>query len=260
MADRKGKTFLVSGGASGLGEATCRALAAQGANVGILDRDEERGEQLAKELGPRAAFFNIDATDEDSIKAAVDAAKEKFGGIHGCVTCAGVGAATTTINKKGGVHDSGIFDFVMKVNVYGVFNLAKYSAKYMAENEPDQHGLRGVVVNCASVAAIDGQKGQAAYGASKGAVVSMTLPMARDLGSFGIRVNTICPGIMETPMMAAASDKVKQGLAVSVVAPKRLGLPEEFAQLACHIIDNPYLNGESIRLDGGIRMGYQSKI
>jgi len=259
MADRAGKTYVVSGGASGLGEATCRALAAQGANVAILDRDEERGKELEQALGPRAAFFQMDATIEESIKAAVDGAKQKFGAIHGAVTCAGVGAAMTTISKKG-VHDSGVFDFVMKVNVYGVFNLAKYAAKYMAENEPDQHGLRGVIVNCASVAAIDGQKGQAAYGASKGAVASMTLPMARDLGSYGIRVNTICPGIMSTPMMAAASEKVRQGLAVSVVAPKRLGLPEEFAQLTLAIIDNSYLNGETIRLDGGIRMGYASKI
>ena len=259
MTDRKGQTFLVSGGASGLGEATVRLLAGQGANVGILDRDEERGQAIAKELGPRTAFFMMDATKEETIKAAVDGAHAKFGNIRGAVACAGVGAATTTIGKKG-IHNSDIFDFVMKVNVYGVFNLCKYTADYMSKNEPDQHGLRGVLINCSSVAGIEGQKGQAAYGASKGAVNSMTLPMARDLGSYGIRVLTIAPGIMNTPLMAAASDQVKQGLAVSVVAPKRLGYPEEFALLAAALIDNSYMNGEVIRIDGGIRMGYASKL
>lgn len=260
MADRAGKTYVVSGGASGLGEATCRALIAQGANVGVLDRDEDKGKQLAAELGPRAAFFFMDATKEETIKKAVDACKDKFGGIHGAVACAGVGAATTTLGKGGKPHDSGVWDFVIKVNLYGVFNLAKYAASHMANNTPDANGLRGVIINCASVAAIEGQKGQVAYGASKGAVAAMTLPMARDLGTYGIRVLTIAPGIFGTPMMAAASDQVKAGLAVSVIAPKRLGLPEEFAQLALHIIDNAYLNGETIRLDGGIRMAYSSKI
>ncbi|GBG34250.1 3-hydroxyacyl-CoA dehydrogenase type-2 [Hondaea fermentalgiana] len=258
--DRKGKTYLVTGGASGLGEATARMLAAQGANVAILDRDEERGPAVCKELGPRSAFFKMDATKEESIKAAVQGAAAKFGGVHGVINCAGVGSATTTINKKGGVHDSGIFDFVVQVNLYGTFNASKYAAAEMAKNEPDENGLRGVIINTASVAAIDGQKGQAAYSASKGAVTGMTLPMARDLGTYGIRVLTILPGIMETPLMAAASDKVKTGLALSVVAPKRLGKPEEFAHMCTAIIDNGYLNGECIRLDGAIRMGYQSKI
>ncbi len=260
MTDRAGKTYIVTGGASGLGEATVRALAGQGANVAVLDRDDEKGQAICKELGPRTAFFEMDATNEDSVKAAVDGAAAKFGAIHGAINCAGVGAAHTTLNKKGGAHDSGIFDFVIKVNLYGVFNTCKYAATYMAKNEPDANGLRGVLINCSSVAGYEGQKGQVSYAASKGAVIAMTLPMARDLGSYGIRVLTICPGIMETPLMAAASEKVKAGLAVSVVAPKRLGKPEEFAQLCCSMIDNGYWNGETVRLDGGIRMGYASKI
>lgn len=237
-----------------------RALYAQGANVGILDKNDELGKAIAKELGPRAAFFEMDATKEESVKSAVDATVAKFGSLHGAVTCAGVGAATTTLNKKGGTHNSDVWDFVLKINLYGVFNTCKYAAEYMAKNEKDANGCRGVLVNCASVAALEGQKGQVAYAASKGGVTSMTLPMARDLGSYGIRVNTICPGIMGTPMMAMADEKVRTGLAMSVVAPKRLGLPEEFAQLALHIVDNAYLNGETIRLDGGIRMAYTSKI
>jgi len=227
--------------------------------VCILDRDEERGKQIEKELGPRAFFVSVDATKEETIKAAVDASLAKFGSIWGAIACAGVGSVHTTIGKKG-PHDSGIFDFVLQVNLYGVFNLCKYAAFAMAKNEPDSDGLRGVLINCASVAALEGQKGQVAYAASKGAVAAMTLPMARDLGTYGIRVNTICPGIMNTPMMAAATEKVRTGLAYSVIAPKRLGLPEEFAQLCVSIIDNSYLNGETIRLDGGIRMAYQSKI
>lgn len=258
--DRSGKTYLVSGGASGLGEAACRRLAAEGANVCVLDRDEERGKAIAAELGDKSEFYFIDATDEESIKKAVDAAAAKFGGIHGCIACAGIGAAQTTISKKFEAHDSKIFDFVIQVNLYGVFNLNKHCATYMAKNDPDQFGLRGVIINVASVAAQDGQKGQVSYAASKGAVTAMTLPMARDLGRHGIRVMTVLPGIMETPLMAAASDKVKEGLAISVIAPKRLGLPDEFANLCASIIDNAYLNGECIRLDGGIRMAYTSKI
>lgn len=203
----------------------------------------------------------MDATDEPSIKKAVEDACSKFGAIHGCVASAGVGAATTLLGKKRGqVHDSGIFDFVQKVNLYGVVNVNKYCADKMALNEADEHGLRGVIVNVASVAAQDGQKGQVAYAASKGAVAAMTLPMARDLGRYGIRVITILPGTMETPLMAAASDVVKKGLAMSIIAPKRLGLPEEFAHMVGACIDNTYLNGVTIRLDGGIRMPYASKI
>lgn len=170
MTDRAGKTFVVTGGASGLGEATCRLFASQGANIAILDRDEERGVAIAKELGPRAAFFSMDATKEESVKAAIDAAHAKFGNIRGLVTCAGVGSATTTISKKHGVHNTDIWDFVLAVNLTGVFNAVKYCAEKMSENEDDGNG-RGVIINCASVAAVDGQKGQVAYAASKGGYV-----------------------------------------------------------------------------------------
>jgi len=180
IMSRAGKTYVVTGGASGLGEATVRRLASEGANVAILDRDEERASGIEKELGSKVKFFQMDATNEDSIKAAVDGVMARFGAIHGLINCAGVGSATTTINKKGGVHDSGIFDFVLKVNLYGTFNTSKHCAAVMAKNDPDQHGLRGIIINTSSVASIDGQKGQAAYSASKGAVNGMTLPMARD--------------------------------------------------------------------------------
>ena len=183
MADRVGKTFVVTGGASGLGKATVELLFAQGANVAILDRDVEKGKALSSDLGPRAAFFEMDATKEETIKVAIDSAYEKFGRLDGAICCAGVGAAATTINRKG-VHASGIFDFVLKVNVYGVFNTCKYTAEKMAKNEPDANGLRGILINCSSVAGFEGQKGQVAYGASKGALNSMTLPMARGLHFF----------------------------------------------------------------------------
>lgn len=203
----------------------------------------------------------MDATDEPSIKKAVEDAKAKFGSIHGCIASAGVGAAITTIGKKAGqVHNSEMFDLVQKINLYGVVNVNKYCADIMARQEPDEHGLRGVIINVASVAAQDGQKGQLAYAASKGAVASMTLPMARDLGRYGIRCICILPGTMETPLMAAASDAVKQGLSMSIIAPKRLGLPQEFAHLVTSCVDNTYLNGVTIRLDGGIRMPYASKM
>jgi len=237
-----------------------RRLAALGANVALLDRDAERGNAIAKELGGKVLFVEMDATTEESCKKAVEASFKKFGNIWGAVNCAGVGAATLTLDKKGEPHATSVWDFVLKVNLFGTFNICKYSAALMAKNQPDENGLRGVLINVASVAALEGQKGQVAYAASKGAVTQMTLPMARDLGQYGIRVLTICPGIFDTPLMAAASDPVKQGLAVSVIAPKRLGNPKEFALLATQLIENSYMNGEVIRLDGGIRMGYSSKI
>lgn len=228
----------------------------------MWDRDTTRGPQIASELGKNVAFFEMDATKEDSIKKAIEATVAKFGAntLYGAVNSAGVGAATLTVDKKQAPHSSDVFDFVMKVNLYGTFNTCKYSAAIMAKNQPDEKGLRGVLINVASVAAIEGQKGQVAYAASKGAVTQMTLPMARDLGVYGIRVLTICPGIFDTPLMGAASDNVKKGLAESVVAPKRLGDPSEFGLLVTQMIENSYMNGEVIRLDGAIRMGYQSKI
>eukprot|EP00924_Labyrinthula_sp_SR-Ha-C_P009801 snap_masked-scaffold_86-processed-gene-0.1-mRNA-1 protein AED:0.08 eAED:0.09 QI:0/-1/0/1/-1/1/1/0/268 len=267
MTNRAGKTYVISGGASGLGEGTVRRFIEEGANVGILDRDTDRGPELAKELGPRALFVEYDAMEEESIVAAVKTVYEKFGSIHGCVASAGTGSVELTLRgkkKEDGsvkykVHNSQIFDFVVKVNLYGVFNLNKHCAKYIAMNEPDENGLKGVLINVASVAAVDGQKGQVVYAATKGALCSMTLPMARDLGRIGIRVMTILPGTMDTPMMAAATDAVRKPLLEGIIAPKRFGKPAEFAALCATIVDNSFLNGECIRLDGGVRMPYSSK-
>lgn len=256
----EGKTYLVTGGASGLGEAAVRRLASLGSNVAILDRDVEKGQALAKELGKNAGFFQMDATSEESIKKAVEDVQKQFGNIWGAVNSAGVGGATLTIDKTSKPHPTDTWNFVLAVNLNGTFNMCKYVAQIMSQNKPDANGLRGVLINVASVAALEGQKGQVAYAASKGAVTAMTLPMARDLGVFGIRVLTICPGIFDTPLMAMASDPVKVGLATSVITPKRLGRPHEFGLMVSQIIDNTYLNGENIRLDGGIRMGYSSKI
>jgi len=255
------KTYIVTGGASGLGEAAVRRLAALGANVALLDRDVERGQALVKELGEKTiAFFEVDVRKEESIKKAVDGAYARFGNIWGAVNSAGIGGATLTLDKKGTPHPSDVWNFILEVNLHGTFNTCKYAAAYMSKNKPDENGLRGVLINVASVAALEGQKGQLAYAASKGAVAAMTLPMARDLGVFGIRALTICPGIFDTPLMQAASDPVKQDLTVSVVAPKRLGRPQEFGLLVSQMIENPYMNGEVIRIDGAIRMGYRSQI
>lgn len=254
-----GKTFAVTGGASGLGEATVRMLVAAGANVAVLDRDAEKGEQVGLECGDKAKFFALDVSSEDSCKAAVAATVEAFGALHGVVNCAGVAAATLTFSKRG-VHPSDIFNTVQQINVAGTFNMCKYGAEAMSKNEPDESGLRGVLINVSSLAGLEGQKGQVAYAASKAAVNGMTLPLARDLAPFGIRAMAIAPGIMETPMMAAASENVRLGLVSGVVAPKRFGLPSEFAHLVLSIAENSYLNGEVIRFDGALRMGYASKL
>lgn len=251
---RKGQTFLVTGGASGLGLGTVRKLNAEGANVMIVDRNTEAGEALVKELGPSTtAFSEVDVTNETSVKASVDATVAKFGRLDGVVSCAGVGSATTTLGKKG-PHPLAMFDIVCKINLYGTFNVARFGAEAMAKNEPDASGLRGVIINVASVAAFEGQKGQLAYAASKGAVTAMNLPMARDLARFGVRVMCVAPGIMDTPMMQMVSPKVRDNLLTSVVCPKRFGQMEEFAHMVTTIIDNKYLNAQTIRLDAGIRM------
>lgn len=195
------KTFVVTGGASGLGEASVRRLASLGANVAILDRDTARGEAIAKELGKNVAFFEMDATKEESIKKAVDDSLAKFGNIWGAINSAGVGGATLTVDKKNKPHPTDVWNFVLAVNLNGTFNCCKYAAAHMAKNTPDENGLRGILINVASVAALEGQKGQVAYAASKGAVAAMTLPMARDLGPLGIRVLTVCPGIFDTPLV-----------------------------------------------------------
>ncbi|MBM7333750.1 MAG: 3-hydroxyacyl-CoA dehydrogenase [Alcanivorax sp.] len=250
----QGKVAVITGGASGLGRATAEALVARGGRVMILDRDQEKGAETAAALGEAAAFVQTDVTDEASVKAAIDATRDRFGALHLCVNCAGVGSAMKTVGRDNQPHDLGVFNMVVQINLIGTFNVARLAAALMAENEPGDDNERGVIVNTASVAAFDGQVGQVAYAATKGGVVGMTLPMARDLAQFGIRVNTIAPGIFNTPLMNAAPDKVKMPLIEMTQFPKRLGDPPEYAALVCHMVENTFLNGETIRLDGGIRM------
>lgn len=250
----KDRVAFVSGGASGLGAACVRRFVAQGAKVLIADRDAEHGEALAAELGASAHFVRADVTSESEIQAAVQAALDTFGALHIDVNCAGVGMALRTIGKQG-PHPLEVFETVVKINLIGTFNCIRLCAQAMSANEPDEAGQRGVIVNTASVAAFDGQIGQAAYSASKGGIVGMTLPIARDLSRDGIRVCTIAPGIFDTPLLAALPEPARISLGQQVPFPSRLGRPEEFAQLAQSIIENEMLNGEVIRLDGALRMG-----
>jgi NAD(P)-dependent dehydrogenase (short-subunit alcohol dehydrogenase family) len=248
-----GSTFLVTGGASGLGRATVERLLTHGGRVAILDLGRSAGAQVAADLGPHALFVPCDVTSADDVGAAIDAAGERFGPIHGLVNCAGVAIAEKTHGKRG-PHDLGSFTFVIQVNLIGTFNCIRLAAARMAQNAPGDDGERGVIVNTASVAAFDGQVGQAAYSASKGGIVGMTLPIARDLAEVGIRVCTIAPGLFDTPLMGMLPEPARQSLARQVPFPSRLGRPGEYAALACHIIENAMLNGETIRLDGAIRM------
>jgi len=250
---RAGKTYFITGGASGLGLATAKCLIEQGANVAIADRNKEEGDKVQKELGDRCCFCEVDVTSKTSMRDAVKATVDKFKTLSGIINCAGVGSAFTTIDKKGEPHSEQFWDFVCKVNMQGTFYGCTEGASAMAKLPADEEGNRGVIVNVASVAAFEGQRGQLAYSASKGAVVGMTLPMARDLSRYGIRVMTIAPGIIDTPLMQSAAPKVKEGLLAQVAGPKRFGKAEEFSSLVLHCIDNGYLNGETIRMDGGIR-------
>jgi NAD(P)-dependent dehydrogenase (short-subunit alcohol dehydrogenase family) len=243
---------LVSGGASGLGEATSRRLAGSGAAVTIADVNEEKGAALAAEL--RAEFVKADVTDEDQVQAAVEAAASHGeGGLRIAVSCAGVGWAEKVAGKRG-PHQSLPFETVVRINLIGTFNVLRFAASAMLANEPLDDGERGVCVNTASIAAYDGQVGQIAYSASKGGVVGMTLPAARDLASSGIRVCTIAPGLFDTPLLAALPQEAREELGRQVPFPPRLGLPAEYAALVQHIVENPMLNGEVIRLDGALRM------
>ena len=246
-------TFFVTGGGSGLGAATAKTLAEDGANVVLADVNEEAGKGTASEIGSGAKFVRTDVTDEGSVGEALDAAVEAFGSLNGVVNCAGIGPAAKIVGRKG-VHDLGLFQKTVGINLVGTFNVIRLAAARMVENDPDEGGERGVIINTASVAAYDGQIGQAAYAASKGGVVALTLPVARELASSGIRVMTIAPGIFETPMLAALPDEAKESLGKQVPFPSRLGRPEEYAALAKHIVENTMLNGEVIRLDGAIRM------
>ena len=246
-------TALVTGGASGLGEATVRTVIEGGGRAVIVDRPNSRGKELASELGDGALFAPADVTSEAEVTAALDAAVARFGGINVVVNCAGIGTANRTVTKAG-PFPLDLFEITIKVNLIGTFNVIRLAAQRMSTNERNQEGERGVIVNTASVAAFDGQVGQAAYSASKGGVVGMTLPIARDLASLGIRVCTIAPGTFDTPMLALAPEPVRQALAAQIPFPSRLGRPAEFAALVRHIVENSMLNGETIRLDGAIRM------
>jgi len=247
-------TFLVTGGGSGLGAATARELASFGAQVMIADINRAAGEGLAGEIGAsQARFAETNVTDEASVKAAIELAVTTFGGLQGVVNCAGIGIAVKTIGQDG-PHPLDSFSRVVQVNLIGTFNVIRLAAAQMAGQQPNEHSERGVIVNTASVAAFDGQIGQAAYSASKGGIVGMTLPIARDLARSGIRVMTIAPGIFDTPLLGTLPEAVRQQLGQQVPFPSRLGNPPEYAALARHIIENPMLNGEVIRLDGALRM------
>ena len=245
--------FVVTGGGSGLGAATARMLVEAGAKVVLADVNREAGEALAAELGSAAAFALTDVTDADSGKAAIDLAVSRFGRLTGLVSCAGVAPAEKVVGRDA-PHKLESFARTVSINLIGTFNMLRLAADVMSKAEPDAGGERGIIINTASVAAFDGQIGQAGYASSKAGVVGLTLPVARELARFGIRVMAIAPGIMETPMLMGMPQEVQDGLGKMVPFPSRLGKPAEFAGLVRHIVENPYLNGEVIRLDGAIRM------
>jgi NAD(P)-dependent dehydrogenase (short-subunit alcohol dehydrogenase family) len=249
-----GIAAVVTGGASGLGEATTRALTAAGAQVTILDLDDHRGDALASELGRGTQFVHTDVTDGDQVGAAVGAARRTGAPLRLAVSCAGIAIAMRTIARDRAPHDLGAFERVIRVNLIGTFNVLRVAAGAIAAADPLDDGERGLVVNTASVAAFEGQIGQVAYAASKGGVVGMTLPAARDLASVGIRVCTIAPGTFETPMMSVLPPEAREALAANIPFPHRLGRPEEYAALVRHLAENPMINGEVIRVDGALRM------
>jgi NAD(P)-dependent dehydrogenase (short-subunit alcohol dehydrogenase family) len=249
-----GTSAIVSGGASGLGEATARVLAAAGATVLVADLNEERGKQIADEIGGH--FTRTDVSDETSVQAAVDAAVATGAPLRAAISCAGIGWASRTVGRDGTPHDLGAYSKVIAVNLIGTFNVMRIAAAAIAKTEPaDEDGQRGVVINTSSVAGIEGQTGQIAYSASKGGIIGMTLPAARDLAAIGVRVNTICPGIIDTPIYGfhEGAEEFKAKLVAPVVFPKRMGRGDEFAHLVRSLIENDYMNAEVIRFDGGIR-------
>ncbi len=250
--DLNGAVAVVTGGASGLGAATARALAAEGAKVAILDVNDDLGGAIAGELG--GIFAHCDVTSEDDVMAGVEAAA-RLGEIRVVVNCAGIGPPCRTLARDGTPHSLALFRKVIDINLVGTFNTIRVAASAMMGNEPDENNDRGAIINTASVAAYDGQIGQAAYSASKGGIVGMTLPIARDLSVLGIRVSTIAPGIIDTPLLAGLPEPAKESLGRQVLHPKRLGRPDEYAELVMFLVTHEYMNGESIRMDGGIRMG-----
>lgn len=247
------KTFLITGGASGLGLATAQMIVDNGGNAVLLDINTIAGEQAQRQLGPNARLVRTDVTDEGSVQHAIAVAQSQFGGVNGAINCAGIGPAERVIGKNG-PHSLASFTKTITVNLIGTFNVIRLVSAVLQDNEPDETGERGVLISTASVAAFDGQIGQAGYAASKGGIVAMTLPIARELARFGIRVMTIAPGLFETPLMAGIPEEARQSLGQQVPFPARLGQPREYAALAKHIIENQMLNGEVIRLDGAIRM------
>lgn len=251
--DIENRVALISGGASGLGEATTRRLVNAGAKVVVADLNAERGDALAEEFPDRVVFAQCDITNEEQVAATIERAIAAFGRIEVVVNCAGIGAGGRTI-RRDGPYPLDTFKKVIGVNVIGTFSVLSRAASEMTKNDPDESGCRGVIVNTSSIAAFDGQIGQVAYSASKGAIVGMTLPVARDLSTVGIRICTICPGTFDTPLLGRLAEDLKHALAAAIPNPRRLGDPDEFAMLVEHIIVNPYLNGETIRLDGALRM------
>lgn len=250
----KDSTFLVAGGGSGLGAATARLLAANGANLIIADINKAGGEKIAAELGSRARFAETNVCDEASVQTAVDLAKSAFGGLHGAVNCAGVAPGERVVGRNG-PHSLANFRRAVEINLIGTFNVIRLAANAMSTQAPNAAGERGVIINTSSVAAFEGQIGQAAYSASKAGVNGMTLPIAREFAKLGIRVMTIAPGIFDTPMLQGMSEEIRASLGAQIPFPSRLGRPEEYAALVKHIVENEVLNGEVIRLDGAIRMG-----
>lgn len=251
--DIKGKTAVITGGASGLGAATANRLYGMDANIVVMDMNKDKGESLCHQLGKKAVFARTDVTDTTQVQAAIKLAMETFGKIDICINCAGTGMAMKIVGRNG-PHDLNTFIRILMINLVGTFDTARLAAFHMQDNEPNEDGERGVIINTASVAAWDGQIGQAAYSASKGGIVSMTLTIARDMARSGIRCCTIAPGLFDTPLMAVMPEEQRLALGVQVPFPKRLGQAKEFAMMAQQIIENPYLNGETIRLDGAIRM------
>jgi len=252
--DINGKAAIVTGSASGLGEATARRLHGLGAKVIIADMNKEKGDALCAELGDGAAFSLVNVTQTDQVQATVDLALEKFGAIDILINCAGIGSAMKTVGRQG-PHDLNTFKQVLEINLVGTFDAIRLAAFQMQNNEPNENGERGVIINTASIAAWDGQIGQVAYSASKGGIVGMTLAVARDLARSGIRVCTIAPGLFATPLMMALPEGPRNGLIAQIPFPNRFGQPDEYAMMAQQIIENPMMNGESIRLDGALRMG-----
>ena len=248
-----GAAALVTGGASGLGAATARALVDAGAHVTIVDLNDAAGTQFATSLGGSTKFVRADVTDPEAVSTAVDLAGEDAP-LRVAVNCAGIGLGQRTINRDGSPADLGGFTRVLTINLIGSYNVATQSAASMARNEPLEFDERGVIIHTASVAAFDGQIGQTAYSASKGGIVGMTLPMARDLATVGIRVNAIAPGIIDTPLLAGLNDEMREALAEGVPFPKRLGTPDDYASLVMELVRNGYMNGETIRMDGALRM------